>query len=135
MEKLNKRLIKMRERATNKNPLTGKMAIVLHKDIIDHFNKEQGESGPWRPLSNVTIMRRRKGNRAGRDKILQDTGNLKNSMMLKNNSTSAIVFTNVRYASKHNEGSGGIPKRKFMWVSKEARNLFTRMVGRHYIGE
>jgi|3_EtaG_2_1085321.scaffolds.fasta_scaffold38935_3 phage virion morphogenesis protein len=136
IERFNKRLRKMRENATNKNPLTGKVAIVMHKDVMDHFKRETGPDIRWQALRLSTVKRRRKGSQ----EILQDTGRLRASIMLKNTKTTASVFTNLKYAKIHNEGGRTphgvkIPQRKFLWISKDAMKLIGKMVGKFHIGE
>ena len=53
----------------DKNILFKKISILAFKDIQDHFRKEAGPNGRWKPL------KLRKG------RILQDTGRLRGSLM------------------------------------------------------
>lgn len=88
------------------------------KDVLDHFNKEQGPTGRWKPTKK------------GKGKILQDTGRLKSSIKGKSSSRKAEVSTNVSYAGVHNFGSSGrnIPKRKFLWISQKAKIIIAKFI-------
>lgn len=90
-----------------------------YKNVIDHFQKEQGETRKWVPLSERTVRRRRGGSSAP----LQDTGRLKGSIRFKAFSNRAEVFTNIIYAAVHNYGYKklNIPKRDFMWIDRKTR--------------
>ena len=83
-------------------------------DVERHFSKEEGDTGKWEPLKK----------RSG--KALQDTGRLRSSFQTKHSKNSANVYTNVKYAGYHNFGTSRIPQRKFMWNSKEIRDLFDK---------
>lgn len=126
--------------------------IAGHKDIIDHFEKESGPDGRWTALKPATIARRmgkiparstaskRKTARAtgkpfqGGIKILQDTGQMKGSILPTNvrrvTATSMLVFANSEYSAVHDEGSSkrNIPKREFMWLSNKAKDLMLDII-------
>ena len=130
-------------RTGNLRPLWMRLSILGFKDVIDHFSKEEGRSGAWAQLSPFTLAARKKGKHPERGiKILQDSGHLRLSVHPTTpNKDQEIVFeanrvilrTNVIYASTHEYGRGAlssiktrqtmpaIPKRSFMWVSKNAR--------------
>lgn len=143
LEKLNKRFQKMRRNALNNFPLTGNIAIIMHKDTMTHFRDEMGDKGKWPELSTITIKRRRIGpNKGFGNKRLQDTGILRASMMITNKKDLAKVFSTVPYARIHQKGGRAgrglkvrIPQRKYLWLSKAASNLITKSVGKFYIGE
>jgi len=108
--------------------LIGLMSSVIFRDIIDHFNKEEGESGPWAPWSDVYAKHMEKIGRSG-NKKLQFTGRLRNSFQPTNNRKSAegyVWFNNAEtkdhfpYAKAHNDGGEILPKRDFMWLSDKA---------------
>lgn len=138
MAALNRRLEKMRQRAAQPGGMMAKISVLMHKDVMDHFKKTMGDKKKWDKLSPITISMRRKGS----SKPLQDTGRLRASIRPSATRTKAVVGTNLVYARIHNEGgrsgrgkSVNIPQRKFMWLSKSARKLFTKMLGKFYIGE
>jgi phage gpG-like protein len=89
---------------------------------MQHFKREEGPEGKWKGLSDITIYRRRKGKKKRGDKILQDTGTLKNSIAAVSNNRGAEVGTNIIYAKAHQFGKGRIPQRTFLFLSKEAQN-------------
>ena len=95
-------------------------ATIGFKDIIDHFSTESGPDGRWAPLKY------RKG------AILQDTGNLRKSILPSNakdaGATGIMVFANAPYGGYHNEGTVNIPERKFMWLSESAKKDMAQMI-------
>lgn len=98
------------------------------RDIMDHFNKEEGPTGPWQELSPARL--RQRGPNA---KILQDTGNLRQNITPTNyrKERDAIrVFDAAPYSGQHNSGlpSRNLPKRTFMWLSREALKDMAKIV-------
>lgn len=62
--------------------------------------------------------------------ILQVTGRLLNSLAVRSTSQTAMVGTNVKYATTHQFGdaSRNIPKRKYLYLTdKEANDLFNKI--------
>lgn len=123
MDGLKRRLQKMRENLNNPSPTMQKVSTYMYKDVMDHFGKEQGDTGGWTPLKY----------RVG--KPLQDTGRLKNSIRPTNTKDTAIVGTNLIYAATHNYGRDNIPQRKFLWLSKQIIDQITKIIGKFSIGD
>lgn len=78
--------------------------------VVQGFDISTGPYGEWRPLSPVTINRRRKKSA----KPLLDTGRLRNSITHEFDNNSARIGTNVEYAKYHQLGTKTIPARKFL---------------------
>lgn len=97
------------------------------KDIIGHFQEEAAPDGKWLPLKF------RKG------KPLQDTGNLRKSILPSNwksiSNTGIMVFANAPYGKYHDEGTNKIPQRKFMWLSDEAKQKMAEYIANKLIGD
>lgn len=87
-------------------------AVVTATDL--GFRAEEDPWGqPWQPLSEYTLEQRRKGD--GVVRILRDTGNLANSINYQVDQGKAVAIgTGVTYASTHQYGEGGIPRRAFL---------------------
>lgn len=117
-------------------------AIYGFKDIVDHFSKERGPSGPWKPRAQFTqelyaAIRKGSANPAPgvaraayspNNKLLQLTGNLRKSILPSNaktlNSHTILVFANDPKGGKHDRGQTTwpkIPARPFMWLSNSAK--------------
>lgn len=116
------------------------------QDIIKHFNDEKGPDGSWAPWSPAYAEKRRRAAEGGsrlrrqrrsggpvtaKGKILQDTGNLRNSLLPSGTSVGegdirkkgrgiVELFTTVPYASVHEYGTSRVPQRSFMWLSDDA---------------
>lgn len=143
MEKLKKRLQKIRENLANPSPTMQKVSILMYKDILNHFEKEQSPDG----------SRWKKSERAKKQsgKTLQDNGMLKKSVEPSNTKYTAIVKAGdamVPYARIHNlggtfktKGRGKkaytvtMPKRNFLWISAKVRDQIRDMVGKFVIAD
>lgn len=108
----------------------------------------QTESNPdgvkWKPLSDTTIMRRRKGKRQGSDRILQDTSTLRNSIQGsgKGSAKAATISTNIKYAAIHNYGGPAkawgkkpfqMPRREFMGMSAADIKRYKETLARYIV--
>ena len=106
----------------NRDTFADIVAIASFRDIIEHFDDQSGPDGPWTARSPKY---KKYIEAKGYTNILQVTGNLRKSLMfgtgkVRKNSSGVILYTPVKYAKKHDEGLDGMPKRKFMWLSKKA---------------
>lgn len=78
--------------------------------------KEQGPG--WKPLAPRTIKRRRLGGAGA--KILQDTGKLRNSVIVQNRDVDSIeVGSNLVYSGPHQFGTKNIPARPYIPTAEE----------------
>ena len=124
---LNRRMKKL-QRGFEPKQLLQAIANAQIKWIDGNF-KAEGIEKKWRPLSPVTIARRRKGPNASiSDKILQDTGKLKGSFntgkpgnVFKLTNKEVTVGSNVQYAATHEHGRGKVPQRKILPTNATAR--------------
>lgn len=94
------------------------------QDIIKHFRDEQGPTKKWRPLSETTKSMRKQTD----PKILQDSGDLRGSIMPIFTNRKAEIGTNLNYGKLHQEGgtvafkgkNRKVPARPFIWISDSA---------------
>jgi phage gpG-like protein len=110
---------KISQRAKDYVSLLG--AIVL-SDIDDHFQKERGPHGRWRPWS-AAYRKRMMAQGKGGNKILQDTGRLRSGWLpnrYRTSKTGILWFNPVKYAGIHDRGSRTMPRRQFTWLSSRA---------------
>jgi len=107
---------------------TGLLSAIVYEDIIRHFEDEQGEGGPWQQWS-ASYKKQMNENGKGGNKILQDTGKLRNTFKPSKVRKTAVGFLwyndakvkgGFPYAFAHNEGGPKLPKRDFMWLSDKA---------------
>lgn len=87
----------------------------------------------WKELSQSTIKARRKGKKPG-NKILQDTGRLKNSFEISANDRFGTVKNRVNYSVVHEEGTRKIPQRKIFPEIKQAEKI-VRPVYDHFLNK
>jgi phage gpG-like protein len=112
------------------------MTALIGMDVLafvaDQFRSEGRRGGlPWRRLAPSTIARRRRGGRGGlRDRILQDTGRLKQSFVrggggnvFRSGAKSIEVGTTIRYAPFHEEGTSRMPQRKILPTGQQAERI------------
>lgn len=100
------------------------------KDVLNSFDKEENENGKkwakWKdPKTGQRVTPRPYGR--GGNKLLQDTGLLRESIRWKTSKKWAKVFTNRKYAKYHDKGKGTM-KRQFMWVNTKLRLSFVKML-------
>ncbi len=121
------RLKEIAERAKNPGMAMALIANMMRKDVIDHFDKEKGESGSWEPLAEST--RKWKAAR-GYSKMLQNTGFLRRSTVPESGRDFAKVVNAAPYARAQNDGveSRGLPARDFMYMSAAALKRATRLM-------
>ncbi|NNG10220.1 MAG: hypothetical protein HKM92_08600 [Arenibacter sp.] len=106
--------------------------IYVFKDIEYHFDKQMGPFGRW-PAWSPKYKKLMQAKGKGGNKILQDTGNLRQSFTPGNFrvGTGMIVwFNTAEYSNRHDMGDtgggrsgglvGGVPQREFMWLSDRA---------------
>lgn len=114
--------------ATGMKQLGGIISATVFQDIIDHFKAEEGPEGSWDDWSpSYSDFMERIGK--GGNKILQNTGRLRNSFQPSNYraQSGGVLFFNPAttsegfpYAAAHDTGGKKLPQRKFMWMSKNA---------------
>lgn len=119
--------------------LNKSVANVAMGDIIKHFRNEQDPDGKkWPALAEVTKERRRHGKGSASLKMLQDTGQLLQSINISQTTASAAVVSLNKYdayfginvAQLQNDGGKGkileedgsvteinVPAREFMGIS------------------
>lgn len=107
--------------------LLGILTASVFKDVIGHFDKEEGSEGAWEPWSDIYAEHMSKIGKSG-NKILQFSGKLRQGFIPSPTQRSgefrwvnpSKTKDNFPYAAAHNEGGGKLPKRDFMWLSDEA---------------
>ena len=108
--------------------VVGLLSAIVYRDIIDHFSTETGPEGPWKPWSD-SYQRFMASIGKGGNKILQDTGRLRNSFKpanVRSTSEGLLWFNDAKlssgfpYALAHDEGFGRLRQRQFMWLSDKA---------------
>lgn len=104
------------------------LSAVVFRDVMDHFEKEEGPDGKWDPWGKFHRDNMDKLGKGG-NKLLQDTGRLRQSFLPTNYRkvgegilwfNPAQTKDNFPYAYAHNEGGEQLPARTFMWLSDEA---------------
>ena len=135
------------------SPVTAIIAGKLQRITNKAFDREKDPAtgAPWEPLSDVTLERRRKAGRVSRSsgeaRKLQMKGDLLNSITAQHDSTSAVVGTNLVYASTHQFGAkqgsfgstsrggpipwGDIPARPYLGVSDRDKASIIDAISRH----
>lgn len=106
----------------------GLLSAIVYADVINHFQKQEGSGGPWKKWSDSYKKQMDEDGKGG-NKILQDTGRLRNTFKPTNNrkvSAGVLWFNNAQtkksfpYAFAHDEGGPVLPQRDFMWLSEGA---------------
>lgn len=104
------------------------IGVFVFQDVMDHFRQERGSADHWAPWSNSYQTKMELDGKGG-NKILQDTGRLRNSFkagMWRKTPAGIEWYNDAKtssgfpYAYAHNEGGPKLPKRDFMWLSESA---------------
>lgn len=119
------------------------LSAITFKEINDHFIKEEGPSDNWKPWSKIYTDHMSKIGKSG-NKILQDTGRLRQSFFPTNYRTSSegvLWFNNAQtkggfpYAAAHDQGGPKLPQREFMWLSDKAVEKMTEQTLAYILDE
>ena len=100
----------------------GLLSSIVFRDIIQHFERQEGPNGKWVPLSpryQKYMLSIGKGNNL----ILSDTGRLRQGWQparYRLAKDGILWFNPVAYAAQHDEGIFPYPQRKFTWLSTGA---------------
>jgi hypothetical protein len=106
----------------------GLISSIIFKDVMDHFEKEEGEKEDWEVWSDSYIRHMERIGRVN-NKTLQFNGRLRNNFKptnVRETDAGIMWFNNAKtksgfpYAFAHNEGGKQLPKRDFMWASDGA---------------
>lgn len=114
LKKLQKKIAEV-----GKGPFAESVSPRIFQDLVRHFEGERGPEGTWAPWSPAYAIQAAK---RGQRQVLQNTGTLRQALAPGNyrEASEGIVFFNpMVYAHRHDEGTGGMPKRSFMWLSDE----------------
>ena len=111
--------------------VAGIMGTIVYRDVIRHFERQEGPDGPWQQWSNSYRRQMWRDGKLG-NKILQNTGRLRMSFSPVNYRTSKDGLTwynnaqtrqGFPYAFAHDndtEPRFQLPRRSFMWLSDDA---------------
>lgn len=108
--------------------IVGILSKIVFSDVMDHFSKSEGSTGPWPKWSaSYTKFMNRIGR--GGNKILINNGRLRlnfQPMNVRKTADGLMWFNNAKtasgfpYAAAHDEGGPKLPQRQFMWLSNQA---------------
>ncbi len=141
---------------TDLSPATSVISAYLQSITEEAFSKEQDPATgtPWAPLSDVTSQRRTKSGHisTGGTKKLQVSRNLIQSILADYDDTSAVVGTNLKYATTQHYGArqgefgrgnyktrtgsfpipwGDIPARPFFGLNSQHKDDIRRIITDH----
>lgn len=113
---------------------------IAFRDVVDHFEKQQSSTGKWQKWSEIYKKRMIALGKGG-NKILQDTGNLRQNIRLADSTNrikqGQLLFNPAKtksgepYAKNHDEGLNGMPQREFMWISDKALNKMSKIMAEY----
>lgn len=129
--KFEKTIKRKLQRVEHMQPIMDRIAADMLKETQLNFRNEQSpEKKSWEKLKESTLANRRKEGRGA--KILQDTGQLLQSIHSKSKATKntayAVVGTNLDYAKKHQFGKGKIPARPFVGFNKTMKERYMKWI-------
>lgn len=102
LEKIQKLMAVMGDRAGNLRPLMRQVAADMHDAVEENF--EQQGRPRWAGLNKAYAKYKARKKKKGDLKILEFRGDLRRSITEKSNATQAVVGTNLKYAAIHQFG-------------------------------
>ena len=124
------------DRPIGDQSILNEMGQLLVNKVKQNFT-DQGVMGkPWKPLSPVTLERRRhrKINPSRSTMILVDTGMLRDSISYSISGNTISVRPTVSYGKYHELGIG-VPRRPFMPISKTDLVGKNSLIGKYLLEE
>lgn len=119
------------------------LSAVVFRDIMNHFEAEEGPDGNWKPWSDFYEDHMQRSGKGG-NKILQDSGRLRQAFLPSNYRATGdgILWYNPAktkkgfpYAQAHDEGGDKLPARTFMWLSEDASEKIAQVTLDFVLGE
>ncbi len=122
------------------NKYVTEISPIAFKDVLDHFAKEMGPSGRWKPWSDSYREQLSRLGRSGNN-ILIDNGFLRQQtkpalfgssssrgeiILLINNAKTKSGFPYAFAHDNDTEPRKQLPQRKFMWLSVKAQQQIAR---------
>lgn len=111
-------------------------SAIVFKDVMSHFKDEKGPDGSWKAWSRSYQRHMEKIGRSN-NKILQFSGRLRQNFKpekrrIKKDQwawfNDAKTKGGFPYAWAHNEGTGKLPRRRYMWLSSKALDTMADVV-------
>jgi phage gpG-like protein len=139
-------MVTMKVTVEKRNSDPAAMAKALDKVMLLMLEGNEqtfrSEGPGWKPLSQSTIDKRRKGNSPFGIKILQDSGFLKGSMTAvshpkghrwTNKKDRVEVGTSVKYGKYHQEGTKKMVARPFATFPSETRSKIRKVIAEGFL--
>ncbi len=137
LKKINKNLDAIEDR---KPEFIKAISPFVFKDIIDHFDKQEGFDGPWKKWS-ASYQKAISGNSPPRKpgRILLDNGSLRQRIKptsVRKHKDGLLWFNNAKtktgfpYAYAHDNDQdtrSTLPMRSFMWISRNALGKISKI--------
>lgn len=110
------------------NAMTKKLPKLLGNDMLNHSKEAFRNEGftdaslsPWKARKSLNKADRATGRRRA---ILVDSGNLRRSGRVRKATFREIAagYYGIAYASRHNRGLNGMPKRQFVGWGRQLNN-------------
>jgi len=122
--------------ADRKNEFWGALTSVALKDVVKHFENEEGPTGKWEKWSDLYAKHMARIGKDG-NKILQDNGRMRQSLFRASEKSrikqGQLLYNPAKtdngypYAKGHDEGSKKLPQRQFMYLSGPAAELLAKI--------
>ena len=135
-KELQEKLSKILGNLKNKIKFHKQALIFMRQDVLRHFDEKKGSKSSWPSVSKpYALIKAKKGKDPSN--ILQFSGRLKQSIseFARASEEEASVGTNLRYAFKHQFGSGNSPQREFLWLSSDANEKIIELAKNYFSGE
>ena len=130
---LNRLISRIQQEGRNLSAIHNLMATEGQKWVFDNFTQDgklATNGAGWRPLSPVTIAKRRKGKGRGSVKILRDTGIMRAGVNKRADASRAVVGFGGQHGllSYFHHAGAGVPRRPLLPTEEQIMpNLVARL--------
>lgn len=132
-DKVDAKLTKIGKKIHNPRAFYKRTTIYLDRWVMDNLKGEGSKVGGWTPFKIGGRFTGKGDNRKfdSSAKLLQDTGKLRASLRHQSTMKGAKVFTRLRYAVVHDQGSGRLPKRQLIPKWQQVRNPVMKILQKY----
>jgi phage gpG-like protein len=118
------------ERAANPIEANKIIANILRNDVLSHIATQDGDGKQWEDLKPKTWEWKRKH---GYTNMLVNTGNLRRRNIPKAGKDYALVYNDLDYAVRQNNGDKNLPARPWMWLSDIGLKKITKLMANYIV--
>ena len=124
----------MTKRVKDNTEINKTMAAMGFKNVMEHFEDEKDEYGrKWPRWIKKGQRYTARPTKRGGNKMLQDSGSMKNAVKFKATRSEAIVYIINKVAGFHHDGTKKMEKRRFMYIDNSMFERIANLYARYLV--